>query len=246
MPTFLEMVRRNELCAQRLECRQLLTYVNDKMRLYCKSFSAYKVETMMPQHSSMHFYLNWAKERIDEMDATLASLEAKAGQVQADSKVKAEQVIADLYKRRDEFEDIIKKHVEANEAAWARAKPNLDVRWTDFEALVKTYVDSFGKKLEEQQATFRDVAAAQLKAWREAAEKIHGAAAELAAGRRAGIDAAVKQMKADSSEAEARLKQVGADSWAAFSKALAESRAAFDRANQATWEALKRAAPPKT
>jgi hypothetical protein len=30
----------------------------------------------MPEHSSMHFYLNWTKERLDEMDATLASLEA--------------------------------------------------------------------------------------------------------------------------------------------------------------------------
>jgi hypothetical protein len=60
----------------------------------------------------------------------------------------------------------------------------------------------------EQQVTFRDVAAAQLKAWREAAEKIHGAAA--------------------------------------FSTAVAESRAAFDRANQTAWEAFKRAAPPKT
>ena len=28
--------------------------------------------------SSMHVYLNWTKERIDEMDATLASLEARA------------------------------------------------------------------------------------------------------------------------------------------------------------------------
>ena len=37
----------------------------------------------MPDQSSMHFYLNWAKERIDEMDAALASFEAKADQVQA-------------------------------------------------------------------------------------------------------------------------------------------------------------------
>ena len=46
----------------------------------------------MSAQSSMHFYLNWAKERIDEMDATLASLEAKASRVQADSKVKADQL----------------------------------------------------------------------------------------------------------------------------------------------------------
>jgi hypothetical protein len=56
------------------------------------------METIMAEQSSMHSYLNWAKQRIDEMDATLASLEAKAGQVQADSKVKANQLIADLKK----------------------------------------------------------------------------------------------------------------------------------------------------
>ena len=32
----------------------------------------------MPEQSSLHVYLNWAKERIDEMDAALASFEAKA------------------------------------------------------------------------------------------------------------------------------------------------------------------------
>ena len=57
----------------------------------------------MSEHSSMHFYLNWAKERIDEMDAALASFEIKAGDVKAESKVRAEQIIADLKKRRDEF-----------------------------------------------------------------------------------------------------------------------------------------------
>jgi hypothetical protein len=35
----------------------------------------------------IHFYLNWAKERLDEMDATLASLETKVSEVQADARV---------------------------------------------------------------------------------------------------------------------------------------------------------------
>ena len=203
----------------------------------------------MPAESSMHFYLNWAKERIDEMDATLASLEAKAGQVQAESKVKANQLIAELQKRRDEFQATVKKQAEAGEAAWARTKPQLESRWNDFEAQVKTYIDSVGKQVQQQQATFRDVAAAQVKAWHEAADKLHDAAAKVAAARRADLDATVRQMKADASEAEARLqklKQAGSESWTTFGAALAESRNAFDRANQAAWDALKRAAPPRT
>jgi hypothetical protein len=71
----------------------------------------------------------------------------------------------------------------------------------------------------------------------------------VAATRRADVDATVKQMRADAAEAEARfqkLKQAGRESWAALSAALAESRKAFDRANQEAWDALKRAAPQKT
>jgi hypothetical protein len=207
------------------------------------------MEAVMAEQSRMHFYLNWAKERIDEMDATLASLEAKVSQVQADSKVKANQLIADLQKRRDEFQAIVKKQAEAGEAAWQSTKPQLESHWNDFEAKVKTYIDSLGKQVQQQQATFRDVAAAQVKAWREAADKLHDAAGKVAAARRADIDAALKQMKADASEAEARLqkvKQAGSESWTVFGAALAESRKAFDRANQAAWDALKRAAPPPT
>jgi hypothetical protein len=204
-------------------------------------------ETMMSEQSSVHFYLNWAKERIDEMDATLASLEAKAGQVQADSKVKANELIAGLQKRRDQFQADMKKQAEAGEAAWQRAKPQLESRWSEFEAQVGTYIDTIGKQVEQQRATFQDVAAAQAKAWREAAEKLQSEAAKAAGARRADLDTALKQMRTDASQAEAhlqKLKQAGAESWTAFGAALEESRKAFDRANQAAWDALKRAAPP--
>ena len=199
----------------------------------------------MPAQSTMHSYLNWAKERIDEMDAALASLEAKTGQVQASSRVKADRLLADMRKKRDEFQNISKKQAEAGEAAWVGIKAELETKWDSFEADVKTYIEKFGKPLEQQQAVFKDVAAVQLKAWREAADKILGAAAKFSAGTRTDIDAAVKQMKADASESEARLrklKQAGTESWGALSAALKESRAAFDRANQAAWDAFKRAA----
>ncbi len=201
----------------------------------------------MAEQSSMHAYLNWTKQRIDEMDATLASLEAKASQVKTESKAKAEQTIADLKKRRDEFQAKAKAQAQAGEAALQANKTQLEAQWRDFEAQVKTYFDTVGKQIEQQQATFRDVAAAQAKAWREAADKFHSEAVKVAAARRADVDAAVKQMKTDAAEAEARLQklnQAGSESWAAMSSALAESRKAFDQANQKAWDALKRATPP--
>jgi hypothetical protein len=142
----------------------------------------------MPEQSRMHFYLNWAKERVDEMDAALASVEAKASQLQADSKVKATQLIAELQKHRDEFQALAKKQAEAGEASWERTKAQLESTWSKFETQIKTYMETVGKQLQQQQAIFKDVAAAQVNAWREAAQNLQAAAGQVMAAQRADID----------------------------------------------------------
>ena len=199
----------------------------------------------MTTQSNIHFFVNWAKGRLDEMDATLTSLEGKVGGVQADARDKANKVLADLRKKRDDFRDTVKKQAEANEASWIRTKAQLESEWSAFETEVKQYVDSFGKKIEQQQAIFKLQSAAQLKAWREAANKLNSSAKDFAAERRGEIDAAVKRMNTDATAAEEKLQklnQAGAQSWSALMAALTETRAAFDRANQAARDAFKRAA----
>jgi hypothetical protein len=199
----------------------------------------------MHAQSNIHFYVDWAKERLDEMDATLTSLEGKVGGVQADVRDKAHKVLADLRKKRDDFRDTVKKQAESNEAAWISAKTKLESEWSFFETEVTRYVENFGKQIEQQQATFKLQAAAQLKAWREAADKLRSDAEEFAAERRGEIDAAVKRMNADAAAAEEKLQklnQAGTQSWSALMAALTETRAVFDRANQAAREAFRRVA----
>jgi len=199
----------------------------------------------MVTQSNPHFFINWAKERLDEMDAAVTSLEGKVAEVQADVRDKAKKILADLRKQRDDFRDTMKKQSEANEAAWIQAKAKLEDDWRSFEAEVKKYVESFGKQIEHQQATFKLQADAQLKAWREAADKLGSDAKNFASERRGDIDAAVKRMNADAVEAEKKLEnlnQAGTQSWSALMAALTETRAAFDRANEAAREAFKRAA----
>ena len=200
----------------------------------------------MPTQSNIHFYVNWAKERLDEMEAVLISLEGKAGEMQADARDKASKALAGLRKSRDVFREAITKQTGANEAVWTSAKAKLEPEWNSFEAEVRKYVESFSKQVDQQQATFKLQASAQLKAWREAADKLGGDAKQFAAERRVEIDASVKCMQADAAEAEEKLKkqldQMGSQSWSALMSTLTETRAAFDRANQAAREAFKRAA----
>jgi hypothetical protein len=133
----------------------------------------------------------------------------------------------------------------ANEAAWIKEKASLQSDWNAFEAEAKKYIESFGKQIEQQQTTFKRQAAAQVKAWREAADNLRTAGKEFAAERRSEIEAAVKQMEVGAAAAEKqhqRMNEAGKQSWSALMTALAETRTAFDRANQAVQEAFKRAA----
>jgi hypothetical protein len=198
----------------------------------------------MSTQGNIHFFANWAKERLDEMDATLSSLEGRIAEVQADARDKANKVLIELRKNRDAFRDAIGKHSLDNESAWAGAKTKLETEWSAFEAEVKKYVESYGKQFELQQATFKHQAAAQMKAWREAGDKLASAANAFAAERRGEIEASVKRMKADAVTAEEKLlklNQAGTESWSVLTAALTETRDVFDRANQAAREAFKRA-----
>jgi hypothetical protein len=206
------------------------------------------METTMSDTSSAHAIVTWTKQRLDEMDAILASLEAKAGQIKSDTKLKADQLIADLEKQRTDFQAQAKAQVEEGEVALQASKAQLETQWNSFEEQVRTYFDTVGKEFAQQQTTFQDVAAAHAKAWRESADKLHEAAGKLAAEKRTSVDAAVVQMRSDAAEAETRLlklKQAGGETWAAMSAALAQSRKAFDEANQKAWGALSRAGQSK-
>jgi hypothetical protein len=200
----------------------------------------------MQTQSNIHFYVSWAKERLDEMEAVLTSLESKIGEVQTDARDKANKALADLRKISDIFRDTVKKQTESNEAAWTSAKAKLEPEWNSFEVEVKKYVESFAKQVEQQRATFKLQSAAQLKAWREAADKLADDTKQFATGRQAEIDVAVKRMQADAAAAEEKLRkhldQMGTQSWSTMMAVLTETRAAFDRANQAARDAFKRAA----
>src|SRR4029453_11971900 len=94
--------------------RLRLRLFETEQNLLCRSgrktlAETFTLETTMPtQNSSAHFFLSCAKERIERMDATLASLEGKAAQIQAQTSVKADQFIAEMKKKRDEFESTVK------------------------------------------------------------------------------------------------------------------------------------------
>jgi hypothetical protein len=198
----------------------------------------------MPDPSSMSFYFNWWKERIDEMEAALASFEQQFERLHLDPKSQAQTALGKMREARDAFRDTMSKQTKAGEADWTRQKTNLESEWKDFETQAGKYVDELGKRVEQYQTTFRACAEAQMKAWQESAERLRDAAKVFSADQRAAFETMANQMKTDAGAAQAKLATLGAggsQSWAALTTALAETRALFDRANRTAQEAFERA-----
>jgi len=196
----------------------------------------------MAASDSMRFFTSWAKERTDEMDAILASLEGKSSGLQAASRAEADRFITGLRAKRDAFRDSVEKQVQAGGAAWTLATTELETAWAGFEREVGKYFENFAKQVEQQQATFQMLAAAQLKAWRAIADTMQAATRDFAAERRSDVEATAARIKTDAAVAEEKLQklsQAGAEPWSTLTAALAETRAAFDRANQATLNVFK-------
>jgi hypothetical protein len=185
--------------------------------------------------------IHWAKVRLDEIDATLSSLDGQVTKLQGDARAKADSALADMRAKRDAFRQTIQKESEKIGDDWSKEKAAREVDWKAFESAVQQYLDRASARVEQHKAAFQARADAQRKAWEQAIDRLQADAAKIAAENKVEADAALKQMKADASAAQAKLEKLkvaGAESWAAYQQALTDSRAAFDRANQAALDAL--------
>ncbi|MGO9483562.1 MAG: hypothetical protein ACLPX9_03110, partial [Rhodomicrobium sp.] len=94
----------------------------------------------MTSETHAHHFSSWAKERLDEMDATLTSIETSLGALHADAKKAAEKAVSEIRAQREVFQEAVRKQQHEGEAAWAKAKTAMDANWTSFETIVQKYM----------------------------------------------------------------------------------------------------------
>ena len=190
-------------------------------------------------------FLDWAKARLDEMDATVTSLKSEAGKLKVAASKNAETVLADMLKQRDAFSGAIKKQETTAEDVWAKTKTALESEWKAFEASLQRYFDETREQTGQQVAVFRASAEAQRKTWLHAIEEIQKATAGVASEQKAQAEAVMKRMKTDADAAKVKLDvlaHAATESWSAYKAGLTATRAAFDHASQAAQDVFKRAA----
>ena len=186
----------------------------------------------------------WAKQRVDEIEATLKAVEARLGTLSAEAKTAAEQAMSEMRLQRDVFQKAIRDQQHEGEAAWAKGRAALETNWAAFEATVQTYMKQARETAEQQQAMFKVRAEAQRKAWQASMDDFIRQANSFAAAKKPDLDAAIARAKTEAEAAKSKLEasaKAGGQSWDAMKAALEESRVAFEKAGKKALEAFQQA-----
>lgn len=126
----------------------------------------------MTTASNIHPFTEWAKSRLDEIDAALCVFESKVEDVEAEARKQADVAIANMKNRRAVFKAKLKKECDNDAKAWAATNAQLEAEWHAFEDDVEAYWKSVGDKAGNYEDTFKAQAAAQQKAWHDTADRI--------------------------------------------------------------------------
>jgi hypothetical protein len=110
----------------------------------------------MVSHSTWdaHPHLAWAMWGLDEIEATLKSIESRIHK-HPDDRNRAESAMADMRAARDTFLKSVEQHRQVNETGSAHSKAALETQWAAFENSVQTYLDAVGRQVTQREIVFR-------------------------------------------------------------------------------------------
>lgn len=88
-------------------------------------------------------YVEKAKAQIEQWNAEIDKLEAKAREASADGEIAYRETLVDLRGKRDALEQRIKAAQQSGETAWDDVKSGLDTAWTNLSDALQTAKSRF-------------------------------------------------------------------------------------------------------
>ena len=196
-----------------------------------------KGEREMTQTSSIHPFILWSKNRLDEMEAAILEVEKDSSKAKEDVKAGVAATLAKAKQSLDDFKVRMQSNIQEvekkGEVASTSAKQEMQQDWKKFEEAISAAV----ARLNNGQKEFEARAAAQLKSWQETIEKCNKAAAGIAVDQKESLNAALKRMQDKAQEGKqhfADVRQAASNSSEAYRVALKKCREAFEEAYEST------------
>ena len=87
----------------------------------------------MTAETDPHLFSNWAKERLNEIEATLATIQSRVNTLQEETKKQADNTIAEMRAQQQVFQEMLKKQSAEGTANWTNLMHGLELNWASFE-----------------------------------------------------------------------------------------------------------------
>jgi hypothetical protein len=189
-------------------------------------------------------FMQWAKARQAEMEATIVSLTGQLSAIAAEQQARAtaEAALAEMKKRRDLFRTQLEESQKRGAAVLEGVRKELEKDWQMFETATMRFFEDMKDSASAQREAFRVRSEAQAAAWKSAIDGFQKDSVALQDTARKQADAWLEQTKTQAKAAREKLDEaakVQSDNWQVFSRALTESRSAFDEALRKSMDAFK-------
>ncbi len=193
----------------------------------------------MSKPSLAHENLQWTKQKLDEIDAMLAALEAAVATLTSDARKQADHAIARLQAERKTFKakvDAARSDAEAVKGITDDAFKKLQPQWVEVELAFQAFLTAAAGQAEVVQKTLAARAEAQRKSWEASVDSVRAAAAEAADQARREVDAAIHRLATETKLD--RVSTAGHESWKAIKSALEDTVAIYDRTSKKITDAV--------
>lgn len=198
----------------------------------------------MPDQSRAHDAVAWARQRLDEVDAMIASAETALLDLQEQSRAEAAQGVERLRAIREALKtgcDRLGTEAEAALGDATEAQKALAADWVEAEATFLAFLSATRDRSETARALITARAEAQQRSWQDTLAQIRGQATKTLETVHADLDSAVQRLFDELEKVQARagdLREAGDQSWAALKVGLSEAKAVQDRTLQKIREAF--------
>jgi outer membrane murein-binding lipoprotein Lpp len=88
-------------------------------------------------------YVEKLQAKMDEWNAEIKKLEAKARQAEADSKINYEKEVEELRAKRRDLEEKMSQVRESGEGAWQDLKTGIESAWQSLDTAIKSAASRF-------------------------------------------------------------------------------------------------------
>lgn len=196
--------------------------------------------------NNAHGYIEWAKHRLDEVDALIVHLEKLLAGVEKDAKEAAQKAVEDIREARDSLKtkfDMLQVDMSLLRAEARQTYESMEKEWGDIELAFHRFLAA----VSEQANLFQEVVAARAKTQRAVLQAV---AEDTYKRVGAGIEDAQKEYEAARKKLEAEVRQVeafldktsvaGESSWKAVKAGMTDLQAAFERIAKTLQETIKR------